>query len=77
MYKKKEDTPLRIARRKYEEKKKAERREASGNFQTKIPRKDYDEICKFLEKHNIKKIDLIYTGYMALKEQIEQETKTK
>ncbi len=77
MNKKREDTPARISRRKYEEKKKEERRKASSNFQTKIPSKVYDEICNFLDMHNIRKIDLIYAGYIALREQEEQKTKTE
>lgn len=42
MVMKKEDTPRRISRRRYEEKRKAERQANSGNFQTMIPRKVYE-----------------------------------
>ena len=52
---KKEDTPRRISRRRYEEKRKAERQTNSGNFQTMIPRKEYERICSFLKEHRITK----------------------
>ncbi len=77
MNKKREDTPERIARRKYEEKNKEERRKASSNFQTKIPADDYRKICEFLDMHNIKKIELIYAGYYFLMEQEEQKKTIK
>ena len=64
----KEDTPLRNARRSYEERKKEERLKATTQFNTRLPKEKYDEINEFLEKHNIRKIDLIYAGYEALKE---------
>lgn len=66
---KKEDTPERNWRRTYELKHKEERENATSQFNTRIPKKDYEEICAFLKEHNIGKIDLIYAGYAALKEQ--------
>ncbi len=74
---KKEDTPARIARRKYEEKRKEERRQTSGNFQTMMPRAEYEEITEYLRKNNITKVDLIRMGYEALKalNQCEQSNK--
>lgn len=69
----KEDTPQRKARRKYEESNKEERQKATGQFNTRLPRKDFDEICEFLKKHHIGKIDLIYTGYETLKERYESK----
>lgn len=42
MVKRKDDTPQRIANRKYEAKNKEKRRAASENFQTMIPRDLYD-----------------------------------
>ena len=59
----KEDTPVRKTRRKYEEK----RKQASGNFGTMIPRALYDEINAFLEENGITKVRLIKEGYEALK----------
>lgn len=68
---KKEETPLRRARRKYEEINKEERKKATEQFNTRLPRKDHEEICAFLEAHNIRKIDLIYAGYEILKERFD------
>ena len=67
MHKKKEDTMQRISRRKYEEKNKEKRKQASGNFGTMIPRTLYDEINAFLEENGITKVRLIKEGYEALK----------
>lgn len=63
----KEDTPVRKTRRKYEEKNKEKRKQASGNFGTMIPRALYDEINAFLEENGITKVQLIKEGYEALK----------
>lgn len=70
----KKETPIHRARRKYEEANKEERKKASGQFNTRLPRRDYDEICAFLEAHHIRKIDLIYAGYAALQESIKQNS---
>ncbi len=61
-----ENTPARQARRKYEEKNKDKRKQVSGNFGTLIPRALYDEINAFLEKNNVTKVRLIREGYAAL-----------
>lgn len=66
---KKEETPARRASRNYEERHKEERRLATGQFNTRLPRKDFEEINAFLEEHHVGKIELIYAGYEALKEQ--------
>ena len=63
----KEDTPVRKTRRKYEEKNKEKRKQASGNFGTMVPRALYDEINAFLEENGITKVRLIKEGYEALK----------
>ena len=65
----KEDTPVRKTRRKYEEKNKEKRKQASGNFGTMIPRDLFDEINAFLAKHHITKVQLIFAGYEALKKE--------
>ena len=62
----KEDTPVRKTRRKYEEKNKDKRREQSGNFQTMIPRALFEEINSFLKANDITKVELIRAGYEAL-----------
>ena len=63
----KEDTPVRKTRRKYEEKNKEKRKQASGNFGTMIPRALYEEINAFLEENGITKVRLIKEGYETLK----------
>ena len=63
----KEDTPVRKARRRYEEKVKEKRKQASGNFGTMIPRPLFEEINAFLEENHITKVTLIREGYEALK----------
>ena len=74
---KKETTPRRVARRSYEERNKDKRKQASGNFGTMIPRDLYEEINEFLAKNHITKVQLIFVGYEALKEQIRKETESK
>ena len=63
----KEDTPARKARRKYEEKVKDKRKQASGNFGTMIPRPLFEEINAFLQENHITKVTLIREGYETLK----------
>lgn len=67
MVKRKEDTPQRIANRKYEAKNKEKRQAASGNFQTMIPRDLYVEINAFLKERNMTKVDFIRKAYELLK----------
>ena len=66
MVTRKENTPQRIANRKYEEKNREKRKATSGNFQTMIPRDKYEEISAFLKANKISKVQLIYAGYNAL-----------
>ena len=65
---KRENTPIRQARRKYEEKNKEKRKQVSGNFGTLIPRALFDEINAFLKENNITKVQLVKAGYKALLE---------
>ena len=67
MVTRKEDTPQRVANRKYEEKNKQERQAASGNFQTMIPRDLFDEINAFLKERNMSKVDFIKKAYEFMK----------
>lgn len=67
MVTRKEDTPQRIANRKYEERNKEKRQAASGNFQTMIPRELYDEINAFLKQRKMTKVDFIKKAYECLK----------
>ena len=70
----KENTPQRTARRKYEEANKERRKQASGNFGTMIPRVLYEEINAFLKTSGISKVQLIVAGYEALKKQVNKTT---
>ena len=67
MVTRKEDTPQRVANRKYEEKNKQKRQAASGNFQTMIPRDLFDEINAFLKDRNMSKVDFIKKAYEFMK----------
>ena len=63
---KKEETPLRRARRNYEVRNKTERVQATKQYNTRLPRELHDEICAFLKKNRITKVELIVAGYQAL-----------
>jgi len=67
MITRKEDTPQRIANRKYEERNKEKRQAASGNFQTMIPRELFEEINAFLNERKMTKVDFIKKAYEYLK----------
>ena len=67
MVTKKEDTPQRIARRKYEDMNKEKRRLASSNFQTMLPRELYDEIDVFLKERHMTKVEFIRRAYEMMK----------
>ncbi len=67
MVTRKEDTPQRVANRKYEAKNKEKRQAASGNFQTMIPRDLFDEINAFLKERNMSKVNFIKKSYEFMK----------
>lgn len=67
MVTRKEDTPQRVANRKYEEKNKDKRKAASGNFQTMIPRELFEELNAFLKERNISKVEFIRTAFEMMK----------
>lgn len=67
MVTRKEDTPQRVANRKYEAKNKDKRKQESGNFQTMIPRGLYDEINAFLKGRNMTKVDFIKKAYELMR----------
>ena len=67
--KRKEDTPERIWRRRYEEKNKEERQKKNKVWGTSIEREFSDKIDAFLKEHDLKKVDLIYAGFQALQNQ--------
>ena len=62
-------TPKQKARQKYELLHKEEREQATRQFNTRLPVKEYDEITSFLKSKGIPKVDLIRIGYQVLKEQ--------
>jgi hypothetical protein len=66
MVTRKEDTPQRVANRKYEAKNKEKRKAQCGNFQTMIPRELYEEINSFLKEYGYTKVELIRAGYEEL-----------
>jgi hypothetical protein len=66
MVTRKEDTPQRVANRKYEAKNKEKRKAQYGNFQTMIPRELYEEINSFLKEYGYTKVELIRAGYEEL-----------
>ena len=70
---KKENTPQRTARRKYEEVNKEKRKQTSGNFGTMIPRPLFEEINAFLKTSGYTKVQLIVAGYEALKREKENK----
>ena len=74
---KKENTPQRTARRKYEEVNKEKRKQTSGNFGTMIPRPLFEEINAFLKTSGFTKVQLIVAGYEKLKEMAEGADKKK
>ena len=69
---KKEDTPIRISRRTYEEKHKEERKKLNKVWGTSIPRKDAERIDVFLSSKGLTKVDLIMAGFSTLLEQFEK-----
>ena len=72
----KEDTPDRLKKRKYEEKHKAERKAQYKVWGTSIDRKFAEEIDDFLSRHpNLSKVAIIAEGYRVLKETVEPENK--
>ena len=69
----KQDTPLRISRRAYEEKHKEERKKLNKVWGTSIPRKDAERIDAFLLSKGLSKVDLIMAGFATLVEQFESK----
>ena len=68
----KQMTPKQRARLKYEIVHKEEREQASKQFNTRLPVKEYDEITSFLKEKSIPKVDLIRIGYKKLLEEYEK-----
>lgn len=68
-----EDTKLRVSRRKYEESHKDERKLLNKVWGTSIPRKDAEVIDKFLVEHGLTKVDLIMAGFATLVERFNKK----
>lgn len=64
----KQRTPRQKARLKYEQVHKEERDQATKQFNTRLPKEEYDEIVEFLNKYNIPKVEVIRMGYRAFLE---------
>ena len=66
-------TPKQKARIKYEIIHREEREQATRQFNTRLPVKEYDEITSFLKEKRIPKVDLIRMGYQALLQEFKKE----
>ena len=66
-------TPKQKARIKYEIMHKEEREQATKQFNTRLPVKEFNEITSFLKEKRIPKVDLIRMGYQALLQEFKKE----
>lgn len=55
--------------KRYEDKHKDERKAAHAVWGTSMNRKDFEELNKLLKENRITKVQLIYAGWEALKQQ--------
>ena len=62
-------TEKKVINKRYEDKHKQERKAAHAVWGTSMNREDFNKLNAFLKENKIKKIDLIYVGWQALKEQ--------
>ena len=62
-------TPKSEIDKRYEDKHKKERKAAHAVWGTSMKREDFEELNKFLKDNHIPKVQLIYVGWQALKEQ--------
>ena len=67
-------TPKKIIDKRYEDKHKEERKAAHAVWGTSMNREDFDKLNKFLKDNGIKTITLIYAGWQALQEQLNNKT---
>jgi len=65
-------TPKQKARIKYEIVHKEEREQATRQFNTRLPVKEFNEITSFLKEKRIPKVDLIRMGYEKLLEEFKE-----
>ena len=66
-------TPKQKARIKYEIIHKEEREQATKQFNTRLPVKEFNEITSFLKEKRIPKVDLIRMGYQVLLQEFKKE----
>ena len=64
----KNETPIRKARRKYEEVHYNERREANKVWGTSVPREFAEELDEFLKENGLSKAKFLYLSYELAKE---------
>ena len=55
--------------KRYEDRHKEERKAAHAVWGTSMNREDFDKLNKFLKDNGIKKVELIYVGWLALEQQ--------
>lgn len=67
-------TPKKEIDKRYEDRHKEERKAAHAVWGTSMNREDFDKLNKFLKDNGIKKITLIYAGWLALQEQLNSKT---
>lgn len=65
----KENTPIRERRRKYEDTHRDERKEKCKVWGTSLNREFADEIDRFLKQHRLTKVELIVAGFQTLQSQ--------
>lgn len=70
----KEETPMRKARRKYEEEHFDERRETNKVWGTSVPREFAKEVDEFLRGHNLTKAGFLYMSFELMKEHYKDKT---
>ena len=56
--------------KRYEDRHKEERKAAHAVWGTSMNREDFDKLNKFLKDNGFKKVELIYAGWRALQEQL-------
>ena len=67
-------TPKKEIDKRYEDRHREERKAAHAVWGTSMNREDFDKLNKFLKDNGIKKIALIYAGWRALQEQLNNKT---
>ena len=67
-------TPKKEIDKRYEDRHREERKAAHAVWGTSMNREDFDKLNKFLKDNGIKKFALIYAGWRALQEQLNNKT---